>query len=149
MEYAAKFIRKRRRALDTGREIAHEVAVLLQCASSPRVVRLHEVYDARTEMVLVLELAAGGELQRVLDTDECLSEMEARRAMRQILEGLLYLHDRNIAHLDLKPQNLLLTSDQPCSDIKLCDFGISRLIEPGVEVREILGTPDYVGEFRE
>lgn len=43
VEYAAKFIRKRRRALDTGREIAHEVAVLLHCANSPRVVRLHEV----------------------------------------------------------------------------------------------------------
>ncbi|GLV32474.1 Death-associated protein kinase related [Carabus blaptoides fortunei] len=144
VEYAAKFIRKRRRALDTQREIAHEVAVLLQCAASPRVVRLHEVYDERSEMVLVLELAAGGELQRVLDTDECLGELEARRAMRQILEGLLFLHDRNIAHLDLKPQNLLLTSDEPNSDIKLCDFGISRVIEPGTEVREILGTPDYV-----
>lgn len=66
--------------------------------------------------------------------------------MRQILEGLLFLHERNIAHLDLKPQNLLLTSDEPNSDIKLCDFGISRVISPGIEVREILGTPDYVGE---
>lgn len=98
------------------------------------------------ELFLIFS-AAGGELQRVLDTDECLGELEARRAMRQILEGLLYLHDRNIAHLDLKPQNLLLTSDEPNSDIKLCDFGISRVIEPGTEVREILGTPDYVGKF--
>lgn len=65
--------------------------------------------------------------------------------MRQILEGLSHLHSRNIAHLDLKPQNLLLTSDYPDGEVKLCDFGISRLIEPGVEVREILGTPDYVG----
>lgn len=56
VEYAAKFIRKRRRALDTVREIAHEVAVLLQCSKSTRVVTLHEVYDARTEMVLLLEL---------------------------------------------------------------------------------------------
>lgn len=56
VEYAAKFIRKRRRALDTQREIAHEIAVLLQCSASPRVVRLHEVYDERSEMVLVLEL---------------------------------------------------------------------------------------------
>lgn len=142
--YAAKFIRKRRRALDTQHEIAHEVAVLLQCSSSPRVVRLHEVYDERSETVLVLELAAGGELQRLLDTDECLGEPEARKAMRQILEGLSFLHERNIAHLDLKPQNLLVMAEEPNADIKLCDFGISRVIEPGTEVREILGTPDYV-----
>lgn len=42
-EYAAKFIRKRRRAADTTREIQHEVAVLALCAESSRVVRLHEV----------------------------------------------------------------------------------------------------------
>jgi serine/threonine protein kinase len=44
-----------------------------------------------------------------------------------------------------QPQNLLLTGAYPDCDIKLCDFGISRFIQSGVEVREILGTPDYVG----
>lgn len=90
-------------------------------------------------MVLILELAAGGELQRILEGDECLGELEARRAMKQILEGLAFLHERNIAHLDLKPQNLLLTIENSCEDIKLCDFGISRVLEPGVEVRELIG----------
>ena len=41
---------------------------------------------------------------------------------------------------------MLLTGRYPECDIKLCDFGISRVIQSGVEVREILGTPDYVGE---
>lgn len=89
--------------------------------------------------VLVLELAAGGELQHILDGGQCLSEIEARKAMKQILEGLSYLHDRNIAHLDLKPQNLLLSIEDSCDDIKLCDFGISKVLQPGVTVREILG----------
>ncbi|XP_059476960.1 serine/threonine-protein kinase 17A-like [Neocloeon triangulifer] len=149
VEYAAKFIRKRRRAMDQRQEILHEVAVL-RLASQPelngaRIVRLHEVYETPTEMALVLEMAAGGELQWVLDTDEDgLSEHHVVRLMRQILEGLCFLHDRDIAHLDLKPQNLLLTGSYPECDIKLCDFGISRVIQSGVEVREILGTPDYV-----
>ncbi|KAF5296672.1 hypothetical protein FQR65_LT10212 [Abscondita terminalis] len=144
ISYAAKFIKKRRRATDQTKEIYHEIAVLLQCESSGRVVRLHEVYETTSDMVLILELAAGGELQRILEGDECLDEVEAKRAMKQILEGLAYLHDRNIAHLDLKPQNLLLTVENSCEDIKLCDFGISRVLEKGVEVRELIGTPDYV-----
>lgn len=37
--------------------------------------------------------------------------------------------------------------DYPDTDIVLCDFGISRVIQDGVEVREILGTPDYVGKL--
>lgn len=42
---------------------------------------------------------------------------------------------------------MLLTGNYPDCDIKLCDFGISRVIRSGIEVREILGTPDYVGEL--
>lgn len=48
-EYAAKFIRKRRRAADTTREILHEVAVLALCADCTRVVRLHEVRTAHEQ----------------------------------------------------------------------------------------------------
>ncbi|XP_044754109.1 death-associated protein kinase related isoform X1 [Coccinella septempunctata] len=144
VQYAAKFVKKRRRNLDQMKEIIHEIAVLEECASSDRVIRLHEVYESTTEMVLVLELAAGGELQHILDGDNCFEEVEARKVMRQILEGVAYLHSRNIAHLDLKPQNILLATEDSCDDIKLCDFGISKVLEPGVKVREILGTLDYV-----
>ncbi|XP_059045237.1 serine/threonine-protein kinase 17B [Achroia grisella] len=141
-EYAAKFIRKRRRAADTTREILHEVAVLALCHDCTRVVRLHEVYDTRSEVAIVLELCAGGELQRLLDDDERLTEGAARRALRHVLEGLAHLHSRRIAHLDLKPQNLLLSASG--EELLICDFGISRAIQPGAHVREILGTRDYV-----
>ncbi|KAJ2952999.1 hypothetical protein O0L34_g7379 [Tuta absoluta] len=141
-EYAAKFIRKRRRAADTTREIQHEVAVLALCHGCTRVVRLHEVYETRSEVAIVLELAAGGELQRLLDEEERLTEGAARRALRHVLEGLAHLHARRVAHLDLKPQNLLLSAAG--DELLICDFGISRAIQPGAHVREILGTRDYV-----
>lgn len=56
IEYAAKFIRKRRRAMDQRQDILHEVAVLKITADSHRIVRLHDVYETTTEMALVLEL---------------------------------------------------------------------------------------------
>ncbi|XP_047112532.1 calcium/calmodulin-dependent protein kinase cmkB-like [Schistocerca piceifrons] len=144
-EFAAKFIRKRRRAADQRQDIVHEVAVLRLAADRcARIVALRDVFETPSEMALVLEMASGGELQYVLDQEESLEEVQASRIMRQILEGLTFLHDHNIAHLDLKPQNLLLTGAYPNCDVKLCDFGISRVICNGVEVREILGTPDYV-----
>ncbi|KAL1137816.1 hypothetical protein AAG570_009512 [Ranatra chinensis] len=142
--YAAKFIRKRRRSMDQRQEILHEVAVLCLAESAHRIVNLLEVYETPTEMALVLELAAGGELQRVVDLQDGLEEVEAVRIMHQVLDAIGYLHSHNIAHLDLKPQNMLLTTAYPDTDLKLCDFGISRLIREGIEVREILGTPDYV-----
>lgn len=144
IEYAAKFIRKRRRLLDHRQDIVHEVAVLQMASNCSRIVSLHEVFETNVEMVLVLELAAGGELQRIVDAQEGLPEMETIRILKQILHGLEFLHERNIAHLDIKPQNILLAGDYPGAEIKLCDFGISRIIQNGVDVREILGTPDYV-----
>ncbi|KAG8230834.1 hypothetical protein J437_LFUL010231 [Ladona fulva] len=62
--YAAKFIRKRRRAEDQRLGIMHEAAVLLAAEGCERIVRLHQVYETTTEMVLVLELGKVAELTR-------------------------------------------------------------------------------------
>lgn len=55
-EYAAKFMRKRRKGQDCRMEIIHEIAVLELATASSRVVNLHQVYEMASEMVLVLEL---------------------------------------------------------------------------------------------
>nr|AAI34811.1 Zgc:158623 protein [Danio rerio] len=145
-EFAAKYMRKRRKGQDCRTEIIHEIAVLELAAACPRVVNLHEVYEMPSEMVLVLEYAAGGEIfnQCVADRDEAFTEQEVKRLMKQILEGVSFLHNNNVVHLDLKPQNILLTSESPLGDIKIVDFGLSRLLSNSHEVREIMGTPEYV-----
>ncbi len=54
------------------------------------------------------------------------------------------MHRNNVVHLDLKPQNILLTSKSPLGDIKIVDFGLSRIVKSSEELREIMGTPEYV-----
>ncbi|XP_042366512.1 serine/threonine-protein kinase 17A [Plectropomus leopardus] len=146
-EYAAKFMRKRRKGQDCRMDIIHEIAVLELATASPHVINLHQVYEMASEMVLVLEFAAGGEIfnQCVSDQeDEAFSEEDVKRLMRQILEGVSFLHQNNVVHLDLKPQNILLTSSSPLGDIKIVDFGLSRMVSSQQEIREIMGTPEYV-----
>ncbi|XP_053975773.1 serine/threonine-protein kinase 17B-like [Hylaeus volcanicus] len=143
-QWAAKFLRKRRRAQELKAEALHEVAVLDAAANCSRLVSLHQVFETHNEMVLVLELASGGELQMILDRDEVPEERQVARLLKQILDGIAFLHSLNVAHLDIKPQNLVLTGEFPNCDVKLCDFGISRYISHGADIREILGTPDYV-----
>lgn len=46
--------------------------------------------------------AEGGELQKVLDDEESIQEKQCRRLIRQIIEGVQYLHQKRIAHLDIK-----------------------------------------------
>lgn len=54
-EYAAKFLKKRRRGQDCRAEILHEIAVLELAKSCPHVINLHEVYENASEIILVLE----------------------------------------------------------------------------------------------
>ncbi|CRK93816.1 CLUMA_CG007343, isoform A [Clunio marinus] len=144
IKYAAKFLRRRRRAACWIKQIQHEIAVLMLSANSEQIVKLHAVYETRSEFILILEMAAGGELQAILDDDSSLSEHKARTCVREVLKALEYLHRRKIAHLDIKPQNILLNSTNLEDGLKLCDFGFARAIEGTKNVCEIQGTPDYV-----
>ncbi|KAM9308830.1 serine/threonine-protein kinase 17A [Gastrophryne carolinensis] len=145
-EYAAKIVRKRRMGQDCRAIILHEIAVLELARENPWVIKLHEVYETATEMILVLEYAAGGEIfnRCVAEGEEAFKEKDVQRLMRQILKGVAFLHRHNVVHLDLKPQNILLTSDCPPGDIKIVDFGLSRIVNNNEEIREIMGTTEYI-----
>nr|XP_039260945.1 5'-AMP-activated serine/threonine-protein kinase catalytic subunit alpha-like [Styela clava] len=146
-QFAAKCIRKRRHNRDCSPDIFHEIAVLEMSTKHPYLINLHRVYETTSEVVLILEYAAGGEIfDHCVGVKDQFTEAASRRLMMQILDGVTFLHDNDIVHLDLKPQNILLTKEgtHPETDIKLVDFGLSKYICHGLEVREILGTPDYV-----
>ncbi|KAL5276566.1 STK17B family protein [Megaselia abdita] len=144
LNFAAKFLKRRRRAQSSDKEIKHEIAVLMLCSGSDNIVKLNAVHETRFDTALLLDLATGGELQTFLDNEGSLTEAHTRLCMREVLKAIQFLHKRSIAHLDLKPQNILLNGERIEDGLKLCDFGISRVVENGSKVREILGTPDYV-----
>ncbi|XP_026538619.1 serine/threonine-protein kinase 17A [Notechis scutatus] len=145
-EFAAKFMRKRRKGQDCRMDIIHEIAVLELAQCNQWVINLHEVYETPTEIILVLEYAAGGEIfdQCVAERENAFKEKDVKHLMRQILQGVSFLHQNNIVHLDLKPQNILLTYESPLGEIRIVDFGLSRIMRNNEELREIMGTPEYV-----
>lgn len=148
VEYAAKFIKKRmsrgsRRGVKR-EEIEREVSILQQL-QHPNIITLHDIFETRTEVVLVLELVSGGELFDFLAQKESLSEEEATQFIKQILDGVQYLHSKRISHFDLKPENImLLDRNVSLPRIKLIDFGLAHKIEPGVDFKNIFGTPEFV-----
>ncbi|KAK2900740.1 hypothetical protein QQF64_015263 [Cirrhinus molitorella] len=147
-EYAAKFIKKRR--LSSSRrgvsreEIEREVNILREIQHS-NIITLHDIFENKTDVILILELVSGGELFDFLAEKESLTEEEATQFLKQILDGVHYLHSKRIAHFDLKPENImLLDKNVPNPRIKLIDFGIAHQIKDGNEFKNIFGTPEFV-----
>jgi len=146
--YAAKYIKKKRAKASrrgvTREDIEREVEIL-KSIEHPNIISLHEVFESKQEVVLILQMVAGGELFDYLSEKEFLREDEARIFIRQILSAMDYLHDRGIAHFDLKPENImLLDRTSPEMKIQLIDFGLAQRIKPGQDYRNLHGTPEFV-----
>lgn len=87
---------------------------------------------------------AGGELfERIVDDDFEHTEPSSTQYMRQILEGLQYMHGQAVVHLDLKPENIVCVS--PGSHwLKIIDFGLARKLAPDTPVKVLHGTPEFM-----
>lgn len=114
-EFAAKFVRKRRKGKDCRAEVWHEVEVLNATNfphQHPQIITLYDVFETRSEVILILELALGGDLHRhciAYDSDEPASSRSEREVvflLRQILEGVKHMHDQDYVHLDIKVRSV-------------------------------------------
>lgn len=92
-------------------EIEREVNILREIQHS-NIITLHDIFENKTDVILILELVSGGELFDFLAEKESLTEEEATQFLKQILDGVQYLHSKRIAHFDLKVSGLLRIGDR-------------------------------------
>eukprot|EP00775_Hariotina_reticulata_P008788 gene8788-8966_t len=108
-------------------EMVKEIAILKKL-NHPNIVNLVEVIDDPTtdSLLLVMEFVEGGTLEpRQVSSGKWapLAEKDVWRYVREVLQGLDYLHHHKVVHGDLKPANLLLDSNS--NKVKIADFGSS------------------------
>ncbi|XP_023608887.1 serine/threonine-protein kinase ULK3 isoform X7 [Myotis lucifugus] len=116
---------------------------ILKGIRHPHIVQLKDFQWDSDNIYLIMEFCAGGDLSRFIHTRRILPEKVARVFMQQIASALQFLHARNISHLDLKPQNILLSSlEKP--HLKLADFGFSQHMSPWDEKHVLRGSPLYM-----
>ncbi|KAM5337209.1 serine/threonine-protein kinase ULK3 isoform 2-T2 [Glossophaga mutica] len=83
---------------------------ILKGIRHPHIVQLKDFQWDSDNIYLIMEFCAGGDLSRFIHTRRILPEKVARVFMQQLASALHFLHEQNISHLDLKPQNILLSS---------------------------------------
>jgi serine/threonine protein kinase len=75
---------------------------------------------------MVFPLCTGGELYEHIIKRGHFTEVDAADLTRQIVGGLHALHEHDILHLDIKPENILFDSNEPDAKIRITDFGLSK-----------------------
>ena len=65
----------------------------------------------------------------------------AKIIFKQIIEGLKYIHSKQVVHRDIKLDNILIDLK---NTVKICDFGVSKILSPGTVMYEHCGTPAYI-----
>ncbi|BES87718.1 Death-associated protein kinase [Nesidiocoris tenuis] len=144
-EFAGKFIRKKRVCRGVPMEDIEREVETLSRLEHPGIIKYHDAYDTGQTVVLLLELVPGGELFEFVSQRGHLNEEQTVHIVRQILNAVSHMHSQNIAHLDLKPENVLLTdSKTEFPTVKVIDFGLSHRLDTVAEVKAMFGTPEFV-----
>ncbi|XP_044474321.1 serine/threonine-protein kinase ATG1c-like isoform X1 [Mangifera indica] len=119
--------------------------VILKRINHPHIIRLHEIIEeAPGKLHLVLEYCKGGDLSMYIQRHGCVPEETAKHFMKQLAAGLQVLRDNNLIHRDLKPQNLLLFTDDSNAVLKIADFGFARSLQPRGLAETLCGSPLYM-----
>ena len=120
---------------------------LLRDLRHPSIVKLYESIrdDHYGYELLFMELCTGGDMLHYLRRRRRLEENVAKLFMKQLITGLGYLHSKNIAHRDIKLENVLLSN---LGKLKICDLGVSGLMttkmKNGRGFTDCCGTPAYM-----
>lgn len=153
-EYALKFIEKNsitsevsaRKINNQSKHIKNEVQIM-KSLNHPCIIKMHDVIDTNESVSILLEYMNGGDLlQRIVKTEgKGLTEPVAKFYFYQLCLAIKYLHDQNITHRDLKPDNILLHNDDDETLLKVSDFGLSKFISNDTTaMRTMCGTKLYV-----
>ena len=111
-------------------------------------IKLFEYFEEDEEIILIMEKCTGGELFDRILAKEYFSEKDAARIFKQILLAINYCHNSGVCHRDLKPENFIFETETDDSDVKIIDFGLSKIFDPRHPGETMMktgcGTPYYI-----
>ncbi|KAL0819422.1 hypothetical protein ABMA28_007528 [Loxostege sticticalis] len=122
------------------RKIALREIRMLKNLKHPNLVNLIEVFRRKRKLHLVFEYCDHTVLHELEKYPAGCPELLSKQIIWQTLQGVAYCHRHNCIHRDVKPENILLTSE---GVVKLCDFGFARMISPGESYTDYVATRWY------
>jgi len=116
-----------RKLMTRKQRVANEAKCLSMCRDHPNVVTIKDCLSTPRKLYIVTEVADGGDLFDRVAKSGAYPEDRALNLFAQLMSAMALMHTKGIAHLDVKPENLLLKSP---NHILLCDFGMATNWSP-------------------
>lgn len=115
---------------------------LLKILKHRNIVKYHGFIKNDKKLLIFLEYCSGGSLRNLYKKNGPLTEEQVVEFLKEMLQGLIYLHGQGVVHRDVKAANILLTNQ---GDIKLTDFGVSTKVSTTtIKTYSIAGTPNWM-----
>ena len=120
-----------------------EIEILKVC-QHPNIIRLYNVFENADYLYIIMEYCSGGDLFTYLEKREFkVPEKRASTIIHQMATAVYYMHSFGVVHRDLKPENVLMINSDDNSDIRILDFGLSKILGPYEKCDEPYGTLTY------
>lgn len=142
--FALKEIPKSKLLVKNGIEkAATERRIMAEIHEHPFLVSYYAAWQDDRKVYLLMSFVNGFELFHLMQKEGAIPESRVRLYAAEIVLALNFLHDHSIIYQDLKPENILIDHK---GHVKLTDFGLSRMVKPGHELRvkTACGTPEYL-----
>lgn len=128
---------------ETQRALNNEIKILSNLDHA-NIIKYYESFVYKRHLCIITEYAENGDLQRKIKEAKSkpISQQQILNWFCQLAMAMGHIHSKNILHRDLKPKNIMLTSND---DIKIGDFGISKMLENTFDMaKTATGTPYYL-----
>ena len=126
-------------------ELAKVEIDILKIGQHPNIIKLHDVYENENYIYIVMEKCTGGDLLSYFEKRNYeLPESRVCEIIHKLSMAIYYLHSYGIVHRDLKPENILMTDPSDNADIRLLDFGLSKIVGNDQKCTEPYGTLAFV-----
>ena len=127
---AIKRIPKNMTDLESFQREVNALLRIKRLGGHPHICSMQESFDEGSDYILILDFVGGGELFDQLIKNGAFSEADTSRLLRECASALAFLHGIGITHADLKPENLMLSTEQSSDAVvKLVDFGCAEVTE--------------------
>lgn len=137
--YAIKVIRLKGLHKKIINNLDSEINIMMKIQHE-NITKLHDVIKTNNHIYLIMDFCDGGDLHQYIKKNGKFDENNSKQIFLQIVNGIRFLHSNNLIHRDLKPHNILLSSN---GNIKIADFGFIT-IDTNNMLDTLCGSPIYM-----